>query len=108
MPTCSLAQYVAHKTNVAQQFTPQKHYRFPHPGQGLHLYASSTTSLVGYTDADWAGCPSTRRSTSVAKLEYRGRCKRVGGKDLHGFVYFFRRATLLLVDMNSCLSADIA
>ncbi|GJX42836.1 ribonuclease H-like domain-containing protein [Tanacetum coccineum] len=31
---------------------------------GLHLYASSTTSLVGYIDADWAGCPSTRRSTS--------------------------------------------
>ncbi|GJT61471.1 ribonuclease H-like domain-containing protein [Tanacetum coccineum] len=31
---------------------------------GLHLYVSSTTSLVGYTDADWAGCPSTRRSTS--------------------------------------------
>ncbi|GKA15205.1 ribonuclease H-like domain-containing protein [Tanacetum coccineum] len=30
---------------------------------GLHLYASATTSLVGYTDADWAGCPSTRRST---------------------------------------------
>nr|GEX53902.1 ribonuclease H-like domain-containing protein [Tanacetum cinerariifolium] len=31
---------------------------------GLHLYASATTSLVGYTDADWEGCPSTRRSTS--------------------------------------------
>ncbi|GJY49959.1 ribonuclease H-like domain-containing protein [Tanacetum coccineum] len=31
---------------------------------GLHLYASATTSLVGYTDTDWAGCPSTRRSTS--------------------------------------------
>ncbi|GJX11728.1 ribonuclease H-like domain-containing protein [Tanacetum coccineum] len=31
---------------------------------GLQLYASTTTSLVGYTDADWAGCPSTRRSTS--------------------------------------------
>ncbi|GJU23555.1 ribonuclease H-like domain-containing protein [Tanacetum coccineum] len=31
---------------------------------GLHLYASATTSLVRYTDADWAGCPSTRRSTS--------------------------------------------
>nr|GEW24220.1 hypothetical protein [Tanacetum cinerariifolium] len=28
---------------------------------GLHLYASSATSLVGYTDADWAGCPSTCR-----------------------------------------------
>nr|GEY76604.1 hypothetical protein [Tanacetum cinerariifolium] len=35
---------------------------------GLHLYASATTSLVGYTDADWAGCPSTRS----AKAEYRG------------------------------------
>ncbi|GKA60710.1 ribonuclease H-like domain-containing protein [Tanacetum coccineum] len=31
---------------------------------GLHIYASSTTSLVGYIDADWAGCPSTRSSTS--------------------------------------------
>nr|GEY85479.1 ribonuclease H-like domain-containing protein [Tanacetum cinerariifolium] len=30
---------------------------------GLHLYLSNNTSLVGYTDADWAGCPSTRRST---------------------------------------------
>ncbi|GKC76538.1 ribonuclease H-like domain-containing protein [Tanacetum coccineum] len=29
---------------------------------GFHLYASATTSLVGYTDADWVGCPSTRRS----------------------------------------------
>ncbi|GJX21814.1 ribonuclease H-like domain-containing protein [Tanacetum coccineum] len=32
------------------------------------LYASATTSLVGYTDADWAGCPSTRS----AEVEYRG------------------------------------
>nr|GEV09944.1 ribonuclease H-like domain-containing protein [Tanacetum cinerariifolium] len=31
---------------------------------GVHLYASATTSLIGYTDADWAGFPSTRRSTS--------------------------------------------
>ncbi|GKE20971.1 ribonuclease H-like domain-containing protein, partial [Tanacetum coccineum] len=31
---------------------------------GLHLYASATTSLVSYIDADWACCPSTRRSTS--------------------------------------------
>ncbi|GKA38455.1 ribonuclease H-like domain-containing protein [Tanacetum coccineum] len=30
---------------------------------GLQLYVSATTSLVGYTDADWIGCPSTRRST---------------------------------------------
>ncbi|XP_050909345.1 uncharacterized mitochondrial protein AtMg00810-like [Lathyrus oleraceus] len=31
---------------------------------GLHLYPSSITSLVSYTDADWGGCPDTRRSTS--------------------------------------------
>ncbi|GJU64338.1 ribonuclease H-like domain-containing protein [Tanacetum coccineum] len=31
---------------------------------GLQLYVSATTSLVCYTDVDWAGCPSTRRSTS--------------------------------------------
>nr|GEX37457.1 laccase-17-like [Tanacetum cinerariifolium] len=30
---------------------------------GFHLYSSTTISLVGYTDADWAGCPSIRRST---------------------------------------------
>nr|GEW85861.1 ribonuclease H-like domain-containing protein [Tanacetum cinerariifolium] len=32
---------------------------------GFYLYSSTTISLVGYTDADWAGCPSTRRSTSA-------------------------------------------
>ncbi|XP_071700655.1 uncharacterized mitochondrial protein AtMg00810-like [Rutidosis leptorrhynchoides] len=31
---------------------------------GLQLYASSPTTLVAYSDADWAGCPTTRRSTS--------------------------------------------
>ncbi|XP_027351111.1 uncharacterized protein LOC113862195 [Abrus precatorius] len=31
---------------------------------GLHLNSSSTSSLVSYTDADWGGCPNTRRSTS--------------------------------------------
>ncbi|GKC56265.1 ribonuclease H-like domain-containing protein [Tanacetum coccineum] len=31
---------------------------------GLQLYASSEYSLVAYSDADWAGCPATRRSTS--------------------------------------------
>ncbi|GJT12782.1 ribonuclease H-like domain-containing protein [Tanacetum coccineum] len=30
---------------------------------GLQLYASSTTQLTAYTDADWVGCPVTRRST---------------------------------------------
>ncbi|OIT24891.1 putative mitochondrial protein [Nicotiana attenuata] len=31
---------------------------------GLHLYSSPVSSLVSYTDADWGGCPDTRRSTS--------------------------------------------
>lgn len=31
---------------------------------GLHLYTSSTTSLISYTDADWGGFPDTRKSTS--------------------------------------------
>ncbi|GKA44659.1 ribonuclease H-like domain-containing protein [Tanacetum coccineum] len=35
---------------------------------GLQLYVSATTSLVGYTDVDWADCPSTRS----ADAEYHG------------------------------------
>ncbi|XP_071719466.1 uncharacterized mitochondrial protein AtMg00810-like [Rutidosis leptorrhynchoides] len=31
---------------------------------GLHMTKTSTTSLISYTDADWAGCPDTRKSTS--------------------------------------------
>lgn len=31
---------------------------------GLRLYKSKTNDMVAYSDADWAGCPSTRRSTS--------------------------------------------
>ncbi|GJS33989.1 ribonuclease H-like domain-containing protein [Tanacetum coccineum] len=31
---------------------------------GLQLFSSSTTDLVAYYDADWAGCPTTRRSNS--------------------------------------------
>ena len=31
---------------------------------GLHINTSSPNSLTAYSDADWAGCPDTRRSTS--------------------------------------------
>ncbi|GKA62696.1 ribonuclease H-like domain-containing protein, partial [Tanacetum coccineum] len=51
---------------------------------GLRLYASSTTSLVGYIDADWAGCPSTRGSTL-------GYCQK-----LHCVVIFFVSYTIPL------------
>ncbi|GJT43667.1 ribonuclease H-like domain-containing protein [Tanacetum coccineum] len=30
---------------------------------GLQLFSSSSTDLVSYSDTDWAGCPTTRRST---------------------------------------------
>ena len=30
---------------------------------GLHMYKSKLSSLISYTDADWGGCPDTRRST---------------------------------------------
>nr|GEU94278.1 ribonuclease H-like domain-containing protein [Tanacetum cinerariifolium] len=29
----------------------------------LQLFSSTTDSLIAYSDADWAGCPTTRRST---------------------------------------------
>ena len=32
--------------------------------QGLQLYQSTTTDITVYSNADWAGCPDTRRSTS--------------------------------------------
>ncbi|GJY42882.1 ribonuclease H-like domain-containing protein, partial [Tanacetum coccineum] len=31
---------------------------------GLQLFSSSTIDFVAYSDADWAGCPTTRRLTS--------------------------------------------
>ncbi|XP_066323793.1 secreted RxLR effector protein 161-like [Miscanthus floridulus] len=31
---------------------------------GLHLHRTSPADLIVYTDADWAGCPDTRKSTS--------------------------------------------
>ncbi|GKE13670.1 ribonuclease H-like domain-containing protein [Tanacetum coccineum] len=39
---------------------------------GLQLFSSTTDSLIAYSDVDWAGCPTTRRSTSGAEAEYRG------------------------------------
>ncbi|RVW55533.1 Retrovirus-related Pol polyprotein from transposon RE2 [Vitis vinifera] len=45
------------------------------PGQGVLYQNRGHTQVVGYTDADWAGSPTDRRSTSVARssaeAEYR-------------------------------------
>jgi hypothetical protein len=32
---------------------------------GLHIGTGAITSLTAYSDADWAGCPDSRRSTPV-------------------------------------------
>lgn len=40
------------------------HYLQGTLSHGLRLHKSSSTALTAYTDADWAGCPDTRRSTS--------------------------------------------
>nr|GEU76726.1 ribonuclease H-like domain-containing protein [Tanacetum cinerariifolium] len=39
---------------------------------GLQLLSSTTDSLIAYSDADWAGCPTTRRSTLGAEAKYHG------------------------------------
>jgi hypothetical protein len=31
---------------------------------GLHLHLTSLTNLTLYSDAEWAGCPDTHKSTS--------------------------------------------
>ncbi|GKA66161.1 ribonuclease H-like domain-containing protein [Tanacetum coccineum] len=33
---------------------------------GLQLFSSSTTDLVAYSDADWAGCPTTRSAVYLS------------------------------------------
>lgn len=40
------------------------HYLKAAPGQGLLLNSSSTLTLHGYSDSDWARCPDSRRSIS--------------------------------------------
>nr|GEX67036.1 ribonuclease H-like domain-containing protein [Tanacetum cinerariifolium] len=54
----------AHMTNCNPSRTPiDTDSKLGPEDFGFHLYSSTTISLVGCTDADWAGCPSTRRFT---------------------------------------------
>jgi len=40
------------------------HYIQGNMNFGLHLCPSFTSTLISYTDADWGGCPDTRRLMS--------------------------------------------
>lgn len=40
------------------------HYLHSTLDHGLHMYATTTSKLLAYSDADWGGCRTTRRSTS--------------------------------------------
>ncbi|GKD40854.1 ribonuclease H-like domain-containing protein [Tanacetum coccineum] len=50
---------------------------------GIQLYYSSTSSLVTYSDVDWAGCPTARRSTSVAETSWLHKLLRELHSPLH-------------------------
>ena len=40
------------------------HYVKGTPPHGLQLHQQSTHDILAYSDADWAGCPDTRCSTT--------------------------------------------
>lgn len=46
---------------LAKRVLPYVHRMTHH---GINITPSSSSALVAYSDADWAGCPDTRRSTS--------------------------------------------
>ncbi|GJR39898.1 ribonuclease H-like domain-containing protein [Tanacetum coccineum] len=66
---------------------------------GLHLYSSSTTSLVGYTDVDWAGCPYARRSTS-------GYCVFLGDNLLSWSIFAISFVSFILLSSATLVYSD--
>ncbi|XP_068654190.1 uncharacterized mitochondrial protein AtMg00810-like [Aristolochia californica] len=71
--TCPDISYVVHK--VSQFMTSPRHlhlaavqriirYQHGSPAHGLFFPTGSALHLVAYSDADWAGCLDTRRSTT--------------------------------------------
>nr|KYP70338.1 hypothetical protein KK1_009551 [Cajanus cajan] len=65
--------YVVHKLSQFMQSPTNIHLKAVHhllqylkgtPGQGILFPANSTLQLTVYYDVDWAGCLSTRRSTT--------------------------------------------
>ncbi|CAL2268143.1 unnamed protein product [Prunus armeniaca] len=45
------------------------------PGQGLFFPTGNEMKLTAYCDSDWAGCPTTRRSTSGYCVQWRSLVK---------------------------------
>ncbi|KAF5472268.1 hypothetical protein F2P56_009002 [Juglans regia] len=68
--------YLSYSVNIFSQF--MENPRVPHydaivkvfkyvkskPGQGIFFPTNSTLELVAYSDANWANCPDTQRSTT--------------------------------------------
>ncbi|GKF00542.1 ribonuclease H-like domain-containing protein, partial [Tanacetum coccineum] len=91
---------------------------------GLQQFRSTTSQLIAYSDADWAGCPATRGSTSrycvflgdnlltwsskrqdtlsrsSAEAEYRGVANAVAESELHTPLF---TATLVYCDNVSAV-----
>ncbi|GAA0148446.1 transmembrane signal receptor [Lithospermum erythrorhizon] len=54
-------------TPTAAHMIAAKHilrYLAGSPTSGLHLFGYSSPTITAYSDSDWAGCPTTRRSTT--------------------------------------------
>jgi hypothetical protein len=61
------SQFVAHPTEVHWQLVKRiVCYINGTLNHGIQLRSSSQLNLNAYNDADWAGCPDDRRSTTVS------------------------------------------
>ncbi|XP_022853385.1 uncharacterized protein LOC111374861 [Olea europaea var. sylvestris] len=61
----TLSQFMAHPSTIHLAVADKiLKYLKRAPGQGIILSSSSSLSLQGYCDSDWASCPDTRRSTT--------------------------------------------
>nr|GEV63522.1 ribonuclease H-like domain-containing protein [Tanacetum cinerariifolium] len=73
MKTLSICLYMHDPRDL--HFTALKRILFYVCGtldHGLQLHVSFASQLTTFTDADWVGCPVTRRSTFGTEAEYRG------------------------------------
>ncbi|KAK3032090.1 hypothetical protein RJ639_036304 [Escallonia herrerae] len=73
---CGLTGYISYVVHILSQFMhdPRQphldaayrvlHYLKGSPGQGILLPSNNTLYLQAFCDADWAGCPMTRKSTT--------------------------------------------